>query len=207
MRLQKQAGFSLVELLVAMGFSLAVLASIYGFFRAQVKTTKGQESRMEAHEYAMMVLDSMVREIRNTGYSPSNGTPCAVPANTGGIVNAASNTLTLVYETAPAACDRVVTFTYNNAAAGDILRDGQALTQGNVAAFSFTYFPQQTGAAPAVPYCVAPNPPGCVGGLNLNNIQRIDVSITVRALSNDTNFGGQTTVTMTSSADLRNHGL
>ena len=41
-----------------MGFSLAVLASIYGLFSAQTHTVKGQESRMEAHEYAMSVFDT-----------------------------------------------------------------------------------------------------------------------------------------------------
>ena len=98
MRINKQAGFSLIELVVAMGFSLAVLASVYGFFRAQTHTTKGQESRMEAHEYAMSVLDSMVREIRNTGYFPNNGTPCVNVANTGGIVAATADSFRLVYD-------------------------------------------------------------------------------------------------------------
>ena len=98
MRINKQAGFNLIELVVAMGFSLAVLASVYGFFRAQTHTTKGQESRMEAHEYAMSVLDTIVREIRNTGYFPNNGTPCTNVANTGGIVAATADSFRLVYD-------------------------------------------------------------------------------------------------------------
>jgi type II secretory pathway pseudopilin PulG len=211
MRLKEQTGFSLVELMVAMGFSLAILASVYGFFRAQTHTTKGQESRMEAHEYAMMVLDSMMREIRNTGYFPNNGTPCTSPANTGGIVSATGTSFTMVYETdmTPAACDRIVAFSYD-ATNKDVLRDGVALTDGNVTTVSFAYYPQQTSGTAPAPFCVtAGTPSGCSGTLsaNLANVQKIAISVTVQAKSKDTEFGGQSTITMSSTADLRNHGI
>ena len=87
MKLKGQSGFTLSELLVAAGLSLAVMASIYGLFRSQTHTIKGQESRMEAHEYAMAILDAMVREIRNTGYFPT-GTACGNVANTAGVAAA-----------------------------------------------------------------------------------------------------------------------
>lgn len=211
MRLNKQAGFNLIELLVAMGFSLAVLASIYGFFRAQTHTTKGQESRMEAHEYAMSVLDTIVREIRNTGNFPNNGTPCTTPANTGGIVSATVDSFSLVYETdmTPATCDQTVSFTYDSANK-NILRDGTSLTDGNVTAISFTYYPQQTSATPPSPYCISAGvPSGCSGTLsaNLGTVQKIAISVTVEAKSTDTQYGGGSTTTMSSTADLRNHGL
>jgi hypothetical protein len=187
------------------------LASIYGFFRTQTHTVKGQESRMEAHEYAMMVLDTLVREIRNTGYFPNNGAPCTSPANVGGIVNATANSFTLVYETdmTPAACDRTVAFAYDSANK-NILRDGVTLTDGNVTAMSFAYYPQQTSAPAPAPYCFTTgNPSGCNGVLsaNWNNVKKILISVTVQAKSPDTQYGGQSTLTMSSTADLRNHGL
>lgn len=210
MRLLKQTGFTLVEMLVAMGFSLAILASIYGFLRAQTHTTKGQESRMEAHEYAMAVLDSMVREIRNTGYFPNNGTPCTNVTNTGGIVAASLDSFRLVYDTNnDGVCEQDVSFTYD-AANKNILRNGSELTDGNVTAVTFTYYPQQTSATAPSPYCVSGGvPSGCSGTLSSNwsNVQRIEISVTVQAKSQDTQYGGQSTITMSSSADLRNHGL
>ena len=211
MQFTKKNGFSLIELLIVMGFSVAILASIYGFFRAQTHTVKGQESRMEAHEYAMVVLDTLVREIRNTGYFPNNGAPCTSPANTGGIVSATADSFTLVYETdmTPAACDRTVAFTYDSANK-NVLRDGEVLTDGNVTAISFTYYPQQTSATAPAPYCFSTgNPSGCGGLLSSNwsNVQKVLISLTVQAKSADTQFGGQSTLTMFSTADLRNHGL
>ncbi len=211
MKINGNDGFSLIELLMAMGFSLAILASIYGFFRTQTHTVKGQESRMEAHEYAMMVLDSIVRELRNTGYFPNNGTPCTSPSNIGGIVTATADSFTMVYETDmnPATCDRTVSFSYDSANK-NILRDGQPLSDGNITAVSFIYFPQQTSAANPPPFCVSAGTPiGCSGTLsaNLANVKKVAVGITVQAKSKHTEFGGGSTLTMFSNADLRNHGL
>jgi len=210
MKLQKQTGFTLIEVLVALGFSLAILASIYGFFRAQTHTTKGQESRMEAHEYAMAVLDSMVREIRNTGYFPNNGTPCVNVANTGGIVSATADGFRLVYDANnDGVCEQDIAFTFDGANK-NILRNGLELTDGNATAVAFTYYPQQTSTSAPAPYCVSASvPSGCSGTLssNLSNVQKIAISVTVQAKSKDPQFGGQTNITMTSTADLRNHGL
>ena len=210
MRMNKQTGFTLIELLVAMGFSLAILASIYGFFRAQTHTTKGQESRMEAHEYAMAVLDSMVREIRNTGYFPNNGTPCANIANTGGIVTATADSFRLVYDTNnDGICDQDIAFTYDGTNR-NVLRNGTELTDGNATAVAFTYYPQQTSGTAPLPYCISAGvPSGCSGMLssNLSSVQKIDVSVTVQAKSKDMQYGGLTNIMMNSTADLRNHGL
>ena len=210
MRLKKQTGFTLIELLVALGFSLVILASIYGFFRAQTHTTKGQESRMEAHEYAMAVLDSMVREIRNTGYFPNNGTPCTNVANTGGIVTATADSFRLVYDAnSDGVCEQDVSFTYDGANK-NILRNGTELTDGNATAVTFAYYPQQTSGTAPSPYCISAGvPSGCSGMLasNLSSVQKIAISVTVQAKSTDTKYGGLTNITMNSTADLRNHGL
>ena len=209
MKYEEQRGFTLIEVLVSMGFSLAVLASIYGLFRAQTHTVKGQESRMEAHEYAMSVLDTIVREIRNTGYFPTS-TACTNVGNTQGIVTAAAQSYRLVYDTnADGSCEEDVSFTYDSTNK-NVLRNGTALTDGNATDIQFTYFPQQSSSSAPAPYCVSTGvPSGCSGTLsaNLASVQKVTVSITIQAKSPDTQYGGQSTITMTSSADLRNHGL
>jgi Tfp pilus assembly protein PilW len=208
--LRNQKGFTLAELMVSAGLSLAVLAAIYGLFRSQTHTIKGQEGRMEAQEYAMSVLDLMVREIRNTGYFPT-GTACSTtPANAAGIVTATAQSFRLVYDAnGDGVCEEDVSFTYD-ATNRNILRNGALLTDGNATAIQFTYYPQQTSATAPAPYCVSSgNPAGCSGALasNLSVVQKITISITVQSKSSDVQFGGQSSVTMSSSADLRNHNL
>jgi prepilin-type N-terminal cleavage/methylation domain-containing protein len=209
-RLQNQKGFTLAELIVAAALSLSLLAAVYGVFRVQTHTIKGQESRMEAHEYAMAVLDIMVREIRNTGYFPTRTACATTPANTAGIIAATAQSFRLVYDTnGDGACEEDVSFTYD-ATNKNILRNGAPLTDGNATAIQFTYYPQQTSATAPAPYCVsAGNPSGCSGDLavNLSAVQKIMISITVQSKNTDVQFGGLSNITMSSSADLRNHNL
>jgi Tfp pilus assembly protein PilW len=206
MKIRNQNGFSLVELLVAAGLSLFVLASIGGLFRAQTKTVKGQESRLEAHEYALTVLDLMVREIRNTGYFPTNACDA-----TGGITSASATSINLQYDkNNNGTCsgdDEVVAFTYDGVGL-NVTRNGQTLSDGNVTAVQFTYYPQQTSGTAPAPYCVSTGvPSGCSGTLssNFKNVQKINISLTVAPRSTDNEFTGSA-VTMSLTADLRNHG-
>jgi type II secretory pathway pseudopilin PulG len=212
LKLKDQRGFTLSELLIAAGLSLAVMASIYGLFRSQMHTIKGQESRMEAHEYAMAVLDAMVREMRNTGYFPT-GTVCSDVSNTAGIVSATATSFSLVYDKdGSGTCsgdDEVVAFAYDSVSK-DVTRNSQALSEGNVTAVQFTYYPQQTSGTAPAPYCFSAGiPAGCSGNLasSLSFVQKITISVTVQSKSPDPQFGGQSSITMSSSADLRNHGL
>ena len=206
MTLQDQRGFTLVELMVAAGLSLFVLGTIYGVFRSQTHTVKGQESRMEAQEYAMSVLDVMVREIRNTGYFPT--TACNA---TGGIAAATATSFSFVYDKDNSgACsgdNEVIVFAYDGT---NVTRNGLALTEGNAAAFLFTYYPQQTSGTAPAPYCFSTgNPLNCSGDLaaNLISVQKIMISVTIQSRSPDVEFGGQSTITMSSGADLRNHNV
>jgi Tfp pilus assembly protein PilW len=203
--LKGQSGFTLTELLVAAGLSLFILASIGTVFRAQSHTVKGQESRMEAHEYALTVLDVMVREIRNSGYFPS--TTCD---STGGITAASASGITIQYDkNGNGACsgdDEVITFAF---ASSNVTRNGQALSDSNVTAVQFIYYPQQSSGTAPTPYCVSAGvPSGCSGTLSssYSSVKRIVISITVQPRSSDSQFAGSP-VTMSATADLRNHGL
>lgn len=217
MALKRETGFTLVELLVTTLLMVIVMGAMYSVHRVQTHTVKAQEFRMEAQEYARAALDMMVREMRNSGYFP-NRVPCPAPANTTGIVAASAQNFQFVYDADGdndcAGPNENITYAFN---AGDITRaaDGgaaQTLTDGNVTAFQFVYYPQQTGPTTPPPYCFtfAPgDPPGCIGTLptNLANIQRVSVTTTVQSKSTDTQFGGQQPLTMMSNVDLRNRGL
>jgi type II secretory pathway component PulJ len=175
-KLTDQKGFTLSELLIAAGLSLAVMASIYGIFRSQTHTIKGQESRMEAHEYAMAILDVMVREIRNTGYFPT-GTACGNVSNTAGVASATTSSFSLVYDKdGNGTCsgdDEVVTFAYDSVSR-DVTRNSQALSEGNVTSVQFIYYPQQTSSTAPAPYCFSTGTPaGCSGNLasSLSSVQ------------------------------------
>ena len=104
---------------------------------------------------------------------------------------------------------RTLSFTYDSVNK-NILRNGQALTDGNATAVQFTYYPQQTSSTAPAPFCFSTGiPSGCSGNLSssLSAVQKITISITVQSKNPDVQFGGQSTITMSSSADLRNHGL
>lgn len=200
-------GFTLTELLVAMGLSLFVLAGVGSLFRAQTHTVKGQESKMEANEYALTVIDMVVREVRNAGYFPS--TACDA---TGGITAATATGVTIQYDkNSDGGCsgdDEIVAFAYDSVNL-NVTRNGVALSDGNVTAVNFAYYPQQTSSTGPAPYCVSPGvPSGCSGTLSSSylSVQKIIISLTVAPKSTDTNFSGSP-VTMSLTADLRNHGV
>lgn len=196
MTLKDQSGFTLVEVLITMGLSLFVLASVGGVFRAQTHTIKGQESRMEAHEYALTVINVMIREIRNAGYFPS--TACDA---TGGITSASATSISFQYDRdGVGGCSgdlEVITFAF---AGSNVTRNTLALSDSNVTAVQFTYYPQQTSGTAATPFSSP------VSSANFTAIAKVMVSLTVQPKSTDSQFTGSV-VTMSATADLRNHGL
>ena len=64
------AGFSLVELLIAMAIGLVVLSAMYSVFTIQNKTFSKQEQIVEMQQNARAAMDMMSREIRMAGYDP-----------------------------------------------------------------------------------------------------------------------------------------
>ena len=71
--LKKIAGFTLVELMVSMAISLAVLAAIAGTFTAQTRQTNAEEQLGQMQQNVRGALDLMIREIHMAGYKPAGG--------------------------------------------------------------------------------------------------------------------------------------
>jgi type IV pilus assembly protein PilW len=63
-------GFTLMELLVAMGIGMVILGSIAGTFMTQTKFYNAQEQVNEMQQNARAAMDLMTREIKLAGYKP-----------------------------------------------------------------------------------------------------------------------------------------
>ena len=216
--IKKQAGFTIVELLVSILLTSIIMTAVYSVYRVQTHSAKVQESRLEAQEYARSVLDMMVREIRNAAYNPlsaTNGTNCAGGSSGApGVVTATATSFRFTHDfqntagtasTPDGICDgpdEDITYTYTTGCAaglGDVTRNGSGnpLTNCNAtSSFDLRYF-KQDGTELSRP----------VSGGDLVNIQRVLITLIIQSLRPDTEFGGQLTTTMTSNADLRNRGL
>lgn len=68
MRKKTGAGFSLLELTIAMGISLAVLAAASTLLATSLRTRSRENTRSEALASAQRALNIMTREIGNSGY-------------------------------------------------------------------------------------------------------------------------------------------
>ena len=67
----KESGFTLVELLIAMTIGLIILAALSNTFLMQRKTYDIQEQIVEMVQTARAAMDMMTREIRMAGYDPT----------------------------------------------------------------------------------------------------------------------------------------
>lgn len=219
------SGFTIVEFLVAILLTSVIMGAIYGVYRIQTHSVKVQETRLEAQEYARAALDMMVREIRNAGYNPlsASSTTCSggvLPAAPG-VITAEATTFRFTYDFQGGAggapdgtCDDTdedITYAFSTSGCasgfGDITRKvgsnaAEALTNCNVPdvdgqRLDLKYY-TQAGAELSRP----------VSALDLPNIQRVSISLTVQSMNTEPGFGGgQLNATMTSNADLRNRGL
>jgi Tfp pilus assembly protein PilW len=75
---EKNAGFTLMELLVSMGIGMAILAAVASTFMTQTKYLNAQEQVNEMQQNARAVVDIMLREIKMAGYKPNGGSVTAV---------------------------------------------------------------------------------------------------------------------------------
>ena len=67
----KESGFTLVELLIAMTIGLIILAALSSTFLMQRKIYDVQEQIVEMVQTARAAMDMMTREIRMAGYDPT----------------------------------------------------------------------------------------------------------------------------------------
>ena len=73
-KLRNATGFTLTELMVAMGIGMVVLAAVTTTFMAQAKFYNAQEQINEMQQNARGALDIITRELKMAGYKPNGGT-------------------------------------------------------------------------------------------------------------------------------------
>ena len=64
------AGFTLMELVVALGIGMAILGAVAGTFMTQTKFYNAQEQVNEMQQNARAAMDLMSREVKLAGYKP-----------------------------------------------------------------------------------------------------------------------------------------
>jgi type IV pilus assembly protein PilW len=68
---EKNAGFTIIELLIALALSLVVLVSVSGAFISQRKTYDAQEQMTEMIQGTRAVMEIITREVKLAGFNPT----------------------------------------------------------------------------------------------------------------------------------------
>lgn len=78
----RSAGFSLIELLTAMGIFLLICAASFGLLTTAMKRYRWESQTLSAFQEARFGLDQIVRDVNDSGYPPPNQfqTPPADPS-------------------------------------------------------------------------------------------------------------------------------
>ncbi len=63
-------GFTLIEMVVALGLSLVTVSAVYALYISELKAQYVREDRLEMQQQARVVIDVMSRELLMAGYDP-----------------------------------------------------------------------------------------------------------------------------------------
>lgn len=183
------AGFTLVEMLVAMVIGLIVLAGLYNLFATENKSFSVQEMTVEMQQNARAAMDMMVTEIQMAGYDPAALT-------SSGIASAAANSIAFTQDLTGdgdlSDTHENITYTYDSANLR-ITRNtgsGNQPFAENIEALNLSYY-DEAGITTATPA----------------DIKKIKIEIRVRTAKKDPNYGtnnGYRTYTLTSDVTPRN---
>jgi prepilin-type N-terminal cleavage/methylation domain-containing protein len=130
--LRRHDGFTLVETLIAMTMFLLVLMAIFQLFDPSQATYLASTRKMDAQQNARVAMDTLIRQIRMTGYFPENvATPPANPQLTNSVQTATNTTLSVYGDLDGSGASNVFTFCLDS---GGIRRVKGA--QGNAASYT-----------------------------------------------------------------------
>jgi prepilin-type N-terminal cleavage/methylation domain-containing protein len=159
--LREQAGFTLVELMVAMSIFLLILVGIFQVFDPSRNAYQVSERKLDVQQNARVAMDRMARQIRMAGYLPEN-----IDANNGNdIANpiqiATESALSVVGDLDGTGASSVFTFCRDNqglrrvngaigAGGSYTCANGQLMAE-SVTGLSFAYFDSANNPVPNPP--------------------------------------------------------
>lgn len=166
----KTSGFTLIELMVAMAISMAVLAAITTTFMTQAKIYNAQEQINEMEQNARGALDVITRELKMAGYKPNGGTFVGITYSTSQLRIQAD---LVGNDGLTTGANEDIIYSHDNSNI-QILRNGAVLAD-NITAFTFSYL-DSAGASTSVSA----------------NIRQVSISITAQTAHPDPNYGHRT---------------
>ena len=202
----KENGFTLVELLIAMTIGLIILAALSSTFLMQRKIYDVQEQIVEMVQTARAAMDMTTREIRMAGYDPKRVNSDSDTSNDfSGITYNADSSIIDIYSDSngngsidnPTGSYEHITYLYDSA--NKLIRRNTNTGGGNqpfaenIEKFEVLYL--KDNGDPAI---------------TSDNIRQIQITITARTSKADADYsanGGYRTHTLTSFITPRNLGL
>jgi type IV pilus assembly protein PilW len=176
--LKTNGGFSLIELIVAMGIGMVVLAAVTTTFMSQARFYTAQEQINEMEQNARGVLDLISRELKMAGYKPAGGTFDGVTYSTSQLMIQADLDSTGAISTSSTANEQI-TYAYDSTNKQITRKVGSgtaAVLADNITAFTFSYL-DSSGAATTTSA----------------SIRQVRVDITAITAKPDANSGGYQT--------------
>jgi type IV pilus assembly protein PilW len=194
-KLRNITGFTLTELMVAMGIGMAVLAAVTTTFMAQAKFYNAQEQINEMQQNARGALDIITRELKMAGYKPNGGTFEGVTYSTAQLLIQADLDSSGGISSSSTANEQI-TYAYDSANNQITRKRGTGTAEvlaDNITAFTFSYY-DGSGASTTTSA----------------NVRQVKVNITARTAKPDPNYtsnNGYRTYPITATITPPNLGL
>lgn len=184
-------GFTLVEILVAMGIGMVVMAAVATTFTSQSRVYNAQEQVNEMQQNARAALDMITRELKMAGYKTNTG---AVAGLTASGVNLDNTKLVIEADldsdnaiNGSAGSSERISYSYSSSAKQIRRRLGSGTSDvfaDNITAFTFTYLKADGVTAAAL----------------ASEIRQVKIEITAQTANPDPNYtsnGGYPTYQLT----------
>jgi type IV pilus assembly protein PilW len=176
--LKTNSGFSLTELMVALGLGMVVLAAVTTTFMSQTRFYSAQEQINQMEQNARGALDLISRELKMAGYKPAGGTFDGVTYSTSQLLIQADLDSSGAVSTSSSANEQI-TYAYDSANQQITRKVGTGTAEvlaENITAFTFSYLDSSGTATFDSP-----------------SVRQVKIDITARTASADPNYGGYQT--------------